>query len=81
VNGLDIRGFAARYGGHLVLDRLSLDVPAGSFVGLVGTSGGGRSTLLRAIAEGRDEAAGLLREKGGTEQAWLPSRQNRVSAR
>ncbi len=34
---------------HDVIPRLSLDVPAGQVVGLLGPSGSGKSTLLRAI--------------------------------
>ena len=42
-----------------VLGGISLSIPAGAFVALVGTSGVGKSTLLRVIA-------GLLRPSGGT---------------
>jgi ABC-2 type transport system ATP-binding protein len=39
-----------RRGGRLVLDRLTLDVASGSVTGLIGPSGGGKTTLIRAIA-------------------------------
>ncbi|RYF77624.1 MAG: ATP-binding cassette domain-containing protein [Comamonadaceae bacterium] len=39
-----------RAGEHLkALDGVSLDIPAGSFFGIVGTSGAGKSTLLRLL--------------------------------
>jgi NitT/TauT family transport system ATP-binding protein len=46
--------------GHSIvaLDRISLQVPAGEFLCLVGPSGSGKSTLLRVIA-------GLLRQTSG----------------
>lgn len=48
-----------RNGRHLRLDDVSLTLPDGAFVGLVGASGSGKSTLLRTIA-------GLDRPTGGT---------------
>lgn len=38
------------YGGRPVLKGLSLTIPRGSMMALVGPNGGGKSTLLRAIA-------------------------------
>ncbi len=39
----------ATRGGREVLSGLSFSVPAGSVTGLLGPSGGGKSTLLRAV--------------------------------
>jgi ABC-2 type transport system ATP-binding protein len=44
-----IRGLRIRRGGTLVLEGLSLDVAAGQVTGLLGPSGGGKSTVMRAI--------------------------------
>jgi putative ABC transport system ATP-binding protein len=62
---LEIRDLRKHYqmGASLVraLDGVSLDVPQGEFVGLLGTSGSGKSTLLNLIA-GLDRAtSGTLR--------------------
>jgi osmoprotectant transport system ATP-binding protein len=38
-----------RYGAHVALDGVSLDVPGGQFVALVGASGSGKTTLLKTI--------------------------------
>jgi len=38
-----------RHGAHTVLDGLTLRVPAGAVVGLVGRNGAGKSSLLRCL--------------------------------
>ena len=38
-----------RLGGVLALDRLDLDVPAGSVFGLLGPNGAGKTTTLRLL--------------------------------
>jgi ABC-type nitrate/sulfonate/bicarbonate transport system ATPase subunit len=45
-----VDGLTHRFGDVAVLDHLTLDIPAGGFVGLVGPSGCGKSTLLRILA-------------------------------
>ncbi len=74
---LSIEQLSVAYGDTLVLDRVSLDVARGEMVALLGSSGCGKTTLLRAIAgfvsprsgairvDGRDIAA-LPPEKRGT---------------
>jgi len=47
-------------GERKALDTLSLDVPAGKTVALVGSSGGGKSTILNLIPRFYDVAAGAI---------------------
>ncbi|WP_052460911.1 ABC transporter ATP-binding protein [Microbacterium gorillae] len=45
-----VRDLTVRRGARPVLDRVSLDVPRGSFTAIVGGNGAGKTTLLQAIA-------------------------------
>jgi len=46
---IDVRSLVVRRGAREVLHGLDLQVPVGQVVGLLGPSGGGKSTLMRAI--------------------------------
>jgi ABC-2 type transport system ATP-binding protein len=56
---LSIRGLAKRFGSKIAVDGISLEVPAGSFFGIVGPNGAGKTTTLSM-------ATGLLRPDFGT---------------
>ena len=47
---LSIQSLSVSYGGTRVLDRVSLDVERGEMIALLGSSGCGKTTLLRSIA-------------------------------
>jgi phosphate transport system ATP-binding protein len=47
--GLEARNVSAWFGDHKVLDRVSLDMPAGKVTALIGPSGCGKSTFLRIL--------------------------------
>jgi putative spermidine/putrescine transport system ATP-binding protein len=49
-DALSVAGVEVAFGPTRVLDHLSLDVAAGEFVALLGSSGCGKTTLLRAIS-------------------------------
>ncbi len=55
---LEIADLSAGYGHVGVLDGVSLEVPEGGLVALVGSNGAGKSTLLRALS-------GLLKPSAG----------------
>ena len=63
-------------GTRAVLPDLSLRVPRGQVVGLLGPSGGGKSTLMRAIVGVQVVAGGRVRVLG--EEAGSPALRHRV---
>lgn len=69
------RGLHVARGGRTVLPRLDLEVPAGQLVGLLGPSGGGKSTLLRSIVGAQRVAAGEVEVLG------LPAGHRRLRSR
>ena len=56
--GLSVRGLAVTYGDMRAVDGVDLEVDAGEVVALLGASGSGKSSLLRAVAGLEDVAAG-----------------------
>ncbi len=56
---ISIKNVTKKYSNGVVsLDRVSLDIPRGSVLGLIGTNGAGKSTLLRLLS-------GIMREDSG----------------
>lgn len=45
-----VRGLTRRYGERTIIDDVDLDIGRGEFVALLGRSGSGKSTFLRALA-------------------------------
>jgi len=56
--GIELRGVSFSYDDKLILDELSLTIPAGSFTAIIGPSGSGKTTILDLII-------GLLQPAGG----------------
>jgi ABC-type Mn2+/Zn2+ transport system ATPase subunit len=46
---VELQAVTAGYGGHTALDGVTLSVPPGSMLAIVGPNGGGKSTLLKLI--------------------------------
>ena len=61
---LSIEALTVSYGGPVVLDHVSLDVERGEMVALLGSSGCGKTTLLRSIAGFVIPDSGMIRIEG-----------------
>jgi ABC-type sugar transport system ATPase subunit len=46
---LSVRSLSVRFGTHLALDSLDLDVPVGKIIALLGANGSGKSTTVKAL--------------------------------
>ena len=63
-NILEIRDLQVRYGGIEAVKGISLDVPEGQIVTLIGANGAGKSSTLRSISGLVKPAAGKIYFKG-----------------
>ena len=70
---ITIEHVSKRYGDKLALDEVNLDVHSGELIALLGSSGCGKTTLLRAIAGLIDPSAGRILFDGRDVTA-LPTR-------
>ena len=73
---VEVEGLRVVRGGRTVLPGLSVRVPAGQVVGLLGPSGSGKSTLIRAIVGVQVVAGGSVRVLG--EPAGSPGLRHRI---
>src|SRR5579863_6568895 len=59
MNAVELRDVTLTLSGRTILSGISLDIPAGQFIGVLGPNGAGKTTLMRAIL-------GLLAPSTGT---------------
>ena len=69
---IEIDSVTKRFGERLIVDRLSLTVPAGGFCVLLGSSGSGKSTTLRMINRLIEIDSGSIRV-GGQDVRSVPA--------
>ena len=58
---VELDGISKRYGERVLIDQLSLSVPAGAVVGIIGPNGAGKSTLFRLLTGAETPDQGTLR--------------------
>jgi branched-chain amino acid transport system ATP-binding protein len=75
---LSVRGISVRFGGLDVLSEVSLDVPAGTVVGIIGPNGAGKTTLFNTICGFVRPTSGVLLFDGRELRNHRPHDLNRL---
>jgi lipooligosaccharide transport system ATP-binding protein len=61
---VEIRSLSKHFGGHVAVDGVDLDVPAGACFGLLGPNGAGKTTTLRLVYGVTEPTGGTIRVFG-----------------
>ncbi len=64
MNIIEIENLVKRYGDHLALDHLSLEVKEGEILGLLGPNGSGKTTTINCILSLLNYDQGTIKIKG-----------------
>lgn len=75
---LSCRGLTRYYGSQVVVDRLDLEIPVGSVVGLMGRNGAGKSTAIRMMLGLLAPTRGTSRILGCDSSALTPDVRERI---
>jgi len=57
---IELKNVSKGFGDRLLIDNLSLQIPAGAIVGIIGPNGAGKSTLFRMISGGEKPDSGEI---------------------
>ena len=68
-----VKNVSMRFGDVLVLERLNLDIAAGTFCTIVGASGCGKSTFLQMLLSNTRPTGGAIELDGVPLPEWTPS--------
>ena len=71
---LSVQNISYSADGHLLLDDISMEIPKGSFVGLIGPNGSGKSTLLKTIYRVNKASKGAV-YLNGTDMSRMTGRE------
>jgi ATP-binding cassette subfamily B protein len=67
---IEIRGLSFAYGGENVLENISVNIKRGSWVGILGRTGSGKSTLIKTLTRTVDPPPGTVFVRGVDVRDW-----------
>ena len=76
--GLKLLGLTKQFGDTTVVDNLTLEIPQGNFLGLIGANGAGKSTTLKMRAGMLDQSSGTAEILGTKIEDLEPSHLSRI---
>ena len=76
VNLISTKNICVKYGEHVALDNISLDVNAGEIVTIVGPNGSGKTSLVKTIIGALKPVSGSLQLKKNLRIGYIPQRLN-----
>ncbi|GHV76625.1 multidrug ABC transporter ATP-binding protein [Spirochaetia bacterium] len=69
-NEIEIRNLSFAYGDKQVLENISVNIPRGAWVGILGRTGSGKSTLLKTLTRMVDPPPGAVFVRGVDVRDW-----------
>lgn len=77
---ISFKSVSFSYGQKLLFDQLSLDIPLGQFVSIIGPNGCGKSTMLKLINNEIDYSQGSISIKGEDSKNLSPMKRSKLLA-
>jgi ATPase subunit of ABC transporter with duplicated ATPase domains len=78
---IEVDKLSKSYGERLLIDGLSMSVPAGAVVGIIGANGAGKSTLFRLLTGREAPDAGTIRVGETVQFAYVDQQRDALDAR
>ncbi len=78
---LSASNIAKSYGAHDIFEGISVEIPHGAKIALVGSNGIGKTTLLNVLIRAEEPSAGVVSHMKGLRIGFLPQRPELVAER
>lgn len=78
---LSASNIAKSYGAHDIFEGISVEIPHGAKIALVGSNGIGKTTLLNVLIKAEEPSAGVVSHMKGLRIGFLPQRPELVAER